>query len=259
MPRSDSHSARQFRRCWPQAVVLCGGLGTRLQDTVPQLPKALAPIGDRPFLDYLLANLAKAGVREVVLCLGYKAEMIQSAYQHNDHGLSISVSVESKPLGTAGALKNAASLISSDSFLLLNGDSLVEVDYANLLQVHATSGAKITITLARVDRADRYGTAVLKGNGEISAFFEKSSLPALDGKCLINVGVYALNRSLLDSIPACETPISLERDVLPKFIGRGIFGFVADGFFIDIGVPEDYARAQIELPGRFSFASSHSC
>src|SRR5262249_29442670 len=149
-------------------------------------------------------------------CLGYKAEMIQSAYGHNDHGLSIAFSVESKPLGTAGALKHAERLISGESFLLLNGDSLVEVEYARLLRVHESNGAEITLTLVRTQRPERYGTAVLDANGEISAFVEKGVPQAVNGNSstkLINAGAYVIKRSVLDAIPATGSPVSLERDI----------------------------------------------
>ncbi len=246
----------------PQAVVLCGGLGTRLRNVVPVLPKALAPVAGRPFLDYLLTGLAAAGIHDVVLCTGHKGEMIEAEYgRHAQCGLSIQYSVEDSPLGTAGAVKLAARAISASSFLLLNGDSLVEVDYQRLLRGHVASGAKATLTLVRAPRPERYGTAVLSANGEISAFLEKAVSPdsANSRNCFINAGVYALDRGILLEIPSSSAPVSLERDVLPKLLGRGLFGFVSQGFFIDIGVPEDYARAQTELPRRFGRASSHSC
>jgi len=245
-----------------QAVVLCGGLGTRLRNAVPTLPKALAPVAGRPFLDYLLTGLAAAGIHDVVLCTGHKSEMIEAEYGQNAQcGLSIQYSVERSPLGTAGAVKLAASVISASSFLLLNGDSVVEVDYQRLIKSHVASGAKATITLVRVPQPERYGTALLNANGEISAFLEKGSLQDSAGsrERFINAGVYVLDRDILLEIPSSSTPVSLERDVLPKFLGRGLFGFVSEGFFIDIGVPEDYARAQTELPRRFGRAGSHSC
>jgi NDP-sugar pyrophosphorylase family protein len=246
-----------------QAVVLCGGLGTRLRASVPTLPKALAPVAGRPFLDYLLTGLATAGIRSVVLCAGYKGEMIEAEYGQNaECSLSIQYSVESAPLGTAGAVRLAASAISSNPFLLLNGDSLVEADYQRLIKTHVSSGAKATLTLVRVAQPERYGSVVLKANAEIDAFIEKCSLPesrANSAGHFINAGVYALDREILHEIPSAPPPVSLERDVLPKLLGRGLFGFVTEGFFIDIGVPEDYARAQTELPRRFGRASSHSC
>ena len=261
-PYSAGQAHRKSVGSIPQAVVLCGGLGTRLRDVVPLLPKALAPVAGRPFLDYLLTGLAAAGIHDVVLCTGHKSEMIEAKYGRNaECGLSIRYSVEPSPLGTAGAVKLAARAISTSSFLLLNGDSVVEVDYRRLIKSHVASGAKATLTLVRVPRPERYGSATLNANGQISAFLEKGSPQdsSASGERFINAGVYALSQDILLEIPSSSTPVSLERDVLPKFLGRGLFGFVSEGFFIDIGVPEDYTRAQTELPRRFGRAGSHSC
>ena len=238
------------------AVILCGGLGTRLRSAVPQLPKVLAPIGDKPFLDYVLLDLAAAGFRDVVLCLGYKAEIVREAYEHRAvDKLRISYSCESSPLGTGGALRYASRLIHSEVFLLLNGDSLLELDYAGFLKAHARSGALVTMALATSDQPGRYGTVHVAANGEVTNFKEKSDA---GGSTLINGGVYAMNRDVMKRIRPSDEPVSLERDILPKLVGHGLFGFVADSFFIDIGVPADYERAQMLLPRRVPLACSHS-
>jgi NDP-sugar pyrophosphorylase family protein len=221
----------------------------------------LAPIAGRPFLDYLLADIAGAGVRKVVLCAGYKADMIQTEYGDSAFGISIRYSVEERPMGTAGALRLAGEEVSADPFLLLNGDSIAQVDYRKLAFTHAQSVRKATLTLTRLAEAARYDIALLGPNGEIGGFVARGDARATgqDGSQLINAGVYAINRCVLDSIPTAAASVSLEHDILPGLLGNGLFGFVSEGFFIDIGVPEDYARAQNELPRRFHCAGSHSC
>jgi NDP-sugar pyrophosphorylase family protein len=244
-----------------QAVILCGGMGTRLSGTLSGLPKALAPVAGRPFLDYLLADLTAAGLRNVVLCTGHRSESIEAEYGPGTVcGLSVTYSCEHEPLGTAGALQHAAPQIHSSPFLLLNGDSLSQIDLPRLMTAHRLSGAVATIALARVAAADRYGSVAMDANGEIRAFSEKSK-PADSSAAagaLINAGIYALDRGILNHIPLAPPAVSFEREILPRLIGRGLFGFVSDGFFIDIGVPEDYQRAQTEIPKRSSLVSPHT-
>jgi D-glycero-alpha-D-manno-heptose 1-phosphate guanylyltransferase len=243
-----------------QAVVLCGGLGTRLNDLVPKLPKALAPIAGRPFLDYLFARLAAASIPNIVLCTGHRGEAIEEEYGNDGRcELSILYSVEYRQLGTAGALKNAQPAIRSNPFLLFNGDSLLDMDYEQLINAHRNSGAIATLALAKTMEPERYGSVVLSSNGEIEKFEEKSDHSSeRNSSGWINAGVYALHRKILDEIPETAGPLSLEHDVLPKLVGRGLFGMICDGFFIDIGVPEDYERAQTEIPRRLGFACSNS-
>jgi D-glycero-alpha-D-manno-heptose 1-phosphate guanylyltransferase len=245
-----------------QAVVLCGGLGTRLCSAVPHLPKSLAPVAGRPFLDYLLAGIAAAGMRDVVLCTGHSGKALEEKYGSETHcGLRITYSHEREAMGTAGALRNALREIHSNPFLVLNGDSLLEIDFEELVASHLASGAMATLALTRVADPQRYGSVVLEANGEIRRFAEKmESVTKGFGRegALINAGVYALDQSVLDEIRPSPPMNSLEREVLPNLIGRGLFGFVTTGFFIDIGVPEEYQRAQTAIPRRPGFACSHS-
>jgi NDP-sugar pyrophosphorylase family protein len=245
-----------------QAVVLCGGLGTRLSGVVPHLPKALAPVAGRPFLHYLLTDLAAAGVFDVVLCTGHRSETIEAEFVGDARcGLSICYSKEYKPLGTAGALKNAERHVHSNPFLLLNGDSLLDVDFERLIAAHKSSGAIATLALARVAQPERYGSVILDANGEVRAFSEKTSVhgeTSSNSSCWINGGVYALDRKIFGGIPEAGRAISFERKILPALVRRCLFGFLCDGFFIDIGVPEDYERAQTEIPRRASCACAHS-
>jgi NDP-sugar pyrophosphorylase family protein len=246
-----------------QAVVLCGGQGKRLRSHLGDGPKSLAPIAGRPFLTLLFAQLMKAGITEVILCTGHGSAAIEAAYSDGSHhAISISYSIEHQPLGTAGALKHAEIAIRSNPFLLLNGDSLVELDIPTFLKAHAESGALATMALAHVENSGRYGTVKLNPNRAVTAFSEKnpengSDTPPTGG--LINAGVYALDRKVLWRIPLIQQEISFEREILPSLVGHGLFGYSTDGFFIDIGVPEDYDRAQTEIPRRMARARSHSC
>jgi D-glycero-alpha-D-manno-heptose 1-phosphate guanylyltransferase len=246
------------------ALVLCGGLGTRLRPAVPHLPKSLAPVAGRPFLDYVLSTLAAASIRNVLLCTGHSGDAVEQQYASSSdshHTLRIEYSREQHALGTAGALRNARLAIRSNPFLVLNGDSLLEINFEEFLAWHLASSAVATLALTRVADSRRYGSVLLESNGQIRRFAEKVE-PTPNGfgreGALVNAGVYALDRSVLDAIPSSPPAVSLEKEIFPTLIGRGLFGFVTTGFFIDIGVPEEYQRAQTVIPRRSALAYSHS-
>lgn len=237
------------------AIILAGGLGMRLRAAFSDGPKCLAPIGNRPFLEYLLVWLRSAGVRELILCVGYKRSQIRNWLgDGRKWGFHVQYSLEEKPLGTAGALKHAARLVTSDVCFVLNGDSFLGVDLREMCRFHRAHGALATIAIARVRNAARYGTVQLDRKGGIVAFCEKTPGPGKDpaprgGVQLINGGVYLLKKQLLDAISSAK-PISLEKEVFPKLVGGHLYGFITRGYFIDIGVLADFARAQTELPKR---------
>ncbi len=221
------------------AAILAGGKGTRLQSAVSDRPKALAEIGGRPFLAWLLDRLAAAGIVDVALCTGYRAEQIENAFGASYQGLRLIYSRETQPLGTGGALRLAAPKIPSDPVLVINGDSAVDADLAELVAWHRAHGAAGTLLLAHVDDARRYGRVRLDDTGRVLEFAEKSER---EEPGWINAGVYVLGRDLLDSISP-HREVSLEREVFPAWIGRGLFGHRGQGRFIDIGTPESYAAA----------------
>lgn len=236
------------------ALVLAGGLGTRLRSVYRAGPKVLAPVANRPFLDYLLRWLRLAGFSDVVLCVGYKREQIQRRYKSGDSwGLRLSYSAENEPLGTGGAIKLAQRHIHSKHLVVLNGDSFVDVDLSALLQFHRRHRALATMALAQAPPGDRYGNVRVNAARKILEFVEKgsrSSIKEMQPKW-INGGVYVFRRELLRLIPAGR-PVSLERDIFPKIKGRPFYGYPVAGYFIDIGVPKDYGKAQREFPKRFS-------
>lgn len=225
----------------PSAVLLVGGMGTRLRSVLPSKPKPLAPIGGIPFLELLVLQLRSQGFRRLVMCTGFQAQQIEEALgDGNKWNLEIEYSIESSPLGTAGALKHAERVLSEEpNFVVMNGDSFLETDFHGLMRFHLERGGRTTMAVRRVADAARYGTVEVDGQGRVLSFKEKLGLQQPG---LVNGGIYILQREVLKTIP--EGPASLEKDVLPKLIEHGTFAMEQAGMFIDIGTPEDYARAQ---------------
>lgn len=221
------------------ATVLAGGLGTRLRDVVADRPKVLAEVRGRPFLAYILDQLVEAGLRRVVLCTGYLGDQVEAIYGHSYRNLTLLYSREPSPLGTGGALRRAMDLFASDSMLVLNGDSFCDADLAAFWAWHCDQDSVATLLLTHVPDTRPYGRVVVDTDGFVRSFEEKA---AVDGSGTINAGVYLLSRHLLLSIPA-HTQVSLEREVFPTWVGRGLRGYRTHAPFLDIGTPEAYASA----------------
>jgi NDP-sugar pyrophosphorylase family protein len=222
------------------AVLLVGGLGTRLRPVLAGTPKPLAPMGDRAFLELLIRQLESQGIRRVVMCTGFLSEQIQRHFGDGGRwGVTIQYSREEHPLGTGGALKYAAPyLLDAIEFLVMNGDSFLEIDLNQLIAFHRQHGAMATIAVRKVDNAGQYGTVTMDGDC-VSGFREKAGI-RVSG--LVNAGVYVFDHTLLDALP--DGASSLERDVFPRILESGVYGLEQSGVFIDIGTPEDYARAR---------------
>src|SRR5258708_2634234 len=222
-----------------QALILAGGAGTRLRPVLAGLNKPMALVAGRPFLEYLLLQLKKHEIDEVTLCVGYKADFIQSYFGMGDRwGMQLSYSYETDFRGTAGALKLAEDLIHEEDFFVMNGDSLFDIELRTLMHYHRNMKATATLALAHVGDTHRYGAVGMNESGRIVSFIEKRE-GNLEG--LINGGVYVFTREVLDFIPGGQ-PVSLEQDILPKLIGRDLYGLPLKGYFVDIGVPADYLR-----------------
>lgn len=221
------------------AAILAGGLGSRLRPAVADRPKVLAGVRGRPFLAYLLDQLATAGISQVVLCTGYLGEQVQAAFGRTYHGLDLVYSQEATPLGTAGALRLALPLLQSDPILVMNGDSLCDMDLKAFWAWHSAKRAGASLVLARVCDAGRYGQICVDGDGAVMLFEEKGGQR---GTGWINAGIYLFSRASLDTIPSGRA-VSLERDLFPRWIGRGLCGYRSEGRFLDIGTPEAYAIA----------------
>ena len=224
-----------------QAIILAGGLGTRLRSTIGEMPKPLAPVGGRPFLEYLLHYWIGQGVTRFILSVGYRHEMITDQFGTSFHGAAIDYAAEDRPLGTGGGLLLAASrLAAGGAFLVLNGDTYFEVPLAMLREFHAARGAEATLSLFRSPQRGRYAGLSIGNAGEVLA------LGAGEKGGLANGGVYFMERALLEGGPwRAASPVSLEEDILPFALraARRVYGLECAGRFLDIGVPEDYARA----------------
>jgi NDP-sugar pyrophosphorylase family protein len=202
----------------------------------------MACIAEKPFLDYLLLQLQKHQVTDVILCLGHGGAIIQGYYQRRAFpGMHLHYSHESEPLGTGGALKRAEPLLRSSEVLVLNGDSIFGIDVLALLHSHRSRKAHATIALAEVDDRQRYGTVEIDEQGQITGFQEKAQA----GGGLINGGIYILRSEILALISPGRA-VSLEREIFPQIIGRGLFGTPFRAYFADIGVPEAYRRLQAD-------------
>ncbi len=223
------------------AVLLVGGMGTRLRSVVSSRPKPMASIGGTPFLGLLVRELERQGVRHLVMCTGYMANQIEDEFgDGNRWGLEISYSRELQPLGTGGALKLAqASLQRAANILVMNGDSFLEVDFTRLVQFHREHRGLASIAVREVPDTGRYGTVVTTSEGRLIGFEEKAHTSR---RGLINAGIYVFGQAIFDYIP--EGHASLERQVFPQILDAGVHALLHRGLFIDIGTPEDYARAQ---------------
>ncbi len=222
------------------ALILAGGLGTRLRSIMPDRPKVLAPVGERLFLSYILEQLIESGIQHAVLCTGYLGDRVQVSFGDHYGSMSLAYSRESMPLGTAGAIRFAESLLESNPVLVMNGDSYCQADLDKFCQWHIEKHSKATLLLAHVLDTKRYGQVKTDQNGALVRFVEKDGG---HGPGWINAGVYLLDRDLVAAIPSGRA-VSLEKEIFPDWIGRNIYGYQSEGRFLDIGIPEDYERAE---------------
>jgi D-glycero-alpha-D-manno-heptose 1-phosphate guanylyltransferase len=222
------------------AVILAGGLGTRLRPAVADRPKVLAEIHGKYFLTFLLDYLIKAGLGYAVLCTGCRGEQIQAAFGNGYGHLRVVYSQETSPLGTAGALRPALPFFKSDTVLVMNGDSVCYADLTAFRTWHEERNAEASLLLTRVNDVQRFGQVVADNEGHILRFEEKNNR---SGPGRINAGIYMINKKLIEEIPD-GVPVSLEKEIFPSWIGRKFYGFQSEGRFIDIGTPESYSEAE---------------
>lgn len=234
------------------AIILAGGLGTRLRDVVKDLPKPMAPVNGKPFLHYLFMYLKEQGVTHAILSVGYKAETIRTYFGDTYEGLSIIYMEEHEPLGTGGGIYHAISLADGPAYVL-NGDTFFDVNLKELLAFYKEKDADIALGLKRMNNFDRYGTVELNSEARIGKFTEKQFL----AEGLINGGVYVMSKTCFSRIEDEQEALlprkfSFEKDVLEKHINLlGLYGKVCDGYFIDIGIPQDYEQAQADFATKF--------
>jgi D-glycero-alpha-D-manno-heptose 1-phosphate guanylyltransferase len=227
-----------------EAIVLAGGLGTRLAGRLNGVPKPMAPISGRPFLEILLNQLTRAGCKRVILSVGHLHKAIQQHFGAAFGGMRVDYAIEDVPLGTGGAIRLALAQAREESVLVLNGDTFLQADYAQLIRFHAAQSTAMTMAVAHQPDVARYGAVVIR-DGRIVGFEEKGTA----GAGWINAGAYVLNRNL-PWPAALPEKFSFELDFLMPEIARiAPAAYEVKGFFLDIGVPEDLDRAQTALAG----------
>ncbi len=230
-----------------QAVILAGGFGTRLRSSVPDLPKCLAPVAGRPFIEYQLDGLAAAGCHRVVVATGYLADAVRQRLGDRHGSMAIEYSHEDSPLGTGGAIARALARLPDLPTLVMNGDTWLGLDLAAFRAWCDARPESIGIVLRRVPDATRFGRVELDGD-RIRVF----GAAGTGGPGLVNAGVYRLRRSAFDGHGLGEA-FSIENDFFKPHAGAlDLRGFVTEAYFIDIGIPADYERAQTELPAEFA-------
>ena len=223
-----------------EAIILAGGLGTRLRSVVKDIPKPMAKINNKPFLEYLFKYLSFHNVEHIILAVGYKSNTIKEYFENNFKNLSITYSEEKELLGTGGAIKQALEFTNSKDILILNGDTFFDIDLENFYKFHKSKNSKLTLALKEMYNFDRYGVIEINANYRITAFLEKK----YRNKGLINGGFYLLNKKFFLSLNLPKK-FSFEKDFIEKYFRDfNFYGIPFDSYFIDIGIPEDYERAK---------------
>jgi D-glycero-alpha-D-manno-heptose 1-phosphate guanylyltransferase len=227
-----------------QAAILAGGAGTRLRAEVSDRNKVAADVNGIPFMAYMLSWLENSGFHEVIICSGYHHDDLVSRLGDNFGNLRLIYSRESRPMGTAGALRLASPFFSSDAIIVLNGDTYCDLNFHQLARQHQVRCSKATLAAVGVEDARRFGRLVIDGGNKIIQFREKDNDPAFG---FINAGVYALNTALIEKIPF-DQHLSLEQDIFPHWAQKGLIDvFCHQGRFIDIGTVASYKQARRRL------------
>ncbi len=227
-----------------EAIILAGGFGTRLQAVVKDAPKPMADINGRPFLSYLMDYLSNQGINKILLSVGYKYESIKNYFGPKYKNLDIEYVIEDEPLGTGGAIREALNYANGAEVIVLNGDTFFDVDLRRLFFFHHAHDSLLTIAVKPMRNFDRYGTVVLNNDNRVTGFEEKS----LKDFGYINGGVCIMKREILDYLKQNGDNFSFEIDFLQRNINNiDSFALISDSYFIDIGIPEDYKKAQQEL------------
>ena len=225
-------------------VILAGGLGTRLQEVVNDVPKPMATIRGKPFLEYLLSYWISNDANNIILSVGYKNQKIKDYFGTAYHGVPVSYVIEDEPLGTGGALLRILDKEDiKEDFFLVNGDTLFQLDVYRMLELHDGNKADMSMSLRNIENADRYHTIYINDAGKIISI-EQPDKSATNGN--INGGVYIISPELFHSwTNTGNKNISLENEILPELIkNHSVYGYIDDGDFVDIGIPEDYQKAQ---------------
>ena len=228
------------------AVILVGGLGTRLRPLTLSAPKPMLPTAGVPFLEHLVARIREAGITHIVLGTSYRAEVFAEHFGDGSRfGVELDYVVETTPLGTGGGIRNVAPALRGDTVLIFNGDNLITVDLRALLDAHQQTGADVTLTLTKVADPSAFGCVPTDADGRVLAFLEKAPAPVTDQ---INAGLYVFDRAVVDTIPAAH-PVSVERDTFPGLLASGadVYGYVGSYYWRDFGTPADFVLGSADL------------
>ncbi len=224
------------------AIILAGGMGTRLKTIISDLPKPMAPIMNVPFLTYQLNYLKHFGIKKVIFSVGYLSEKIIAHYNQSFENISIEYSIEKNPLGTGGGIRMAMSNLNEDLVLILNGDSFFDLNLEQFYNLHLEQKAEFSLALRYVNNSERYGNIEFNSTHQITSFIEKNQL---NQSGYINAGVYILSKKLYLQNTKPDINFSIEKDFFEKQLNQLIIkGFEFKDYFIDIGIPEDYLKAQ---------------
>jgi NDP-sugar pyrophosphorylase family protein len=239
------HASQQRPLEGIDAVILAGGRGTRLQSVLKGGQKVLADVAGQPFLGKLIDFYGAAGTARIVLALGYRAGDVETFMHDFQDKMDLIASVELEPRGTGGALRHALPHLRTPTVLVANGDSFIQADLAALLRLHRDRESAITLALASVEDTSRYGRVLVDGAGAVIRFEEKADAPlgSPGTTGFINAGIYLIERSVIAAMPR-DKPISLEREVFPQWVGRGLYALASRMPFIDIGTPESWASVE---------------
>jgi D-glycero-alpha-D-manno-heptose 1-phosphate guanylyltransferase len=225
------------------AIVLCGGLGTRLGDLTKYTPKPILEVAEKPFITYILDQLLNSPVTEIILAVGFRSDKVKQLIGDSWRGMPIKYSYEDKPLGTGGAIKAAMQLYALSEALVLNGDTFLDIDLNKLVEFSKSKNAQLVLSLKAMPNSSRYGSVIFDENYFIKDFTEKS---LVNQSGYINAGVSYVNYSCFELIQ--ENAFSFEKEILVKSANRlNALGFITNGYFIDMGIPEDFAKAQIDF------------
>lgn len=236
------------------AVILAGGLGTRLRAVVEDRTKVMANVAGRPFLTYVLDQIVSAGIKRAVVCTGYLAESISEVLKDAYQGIELVYSHEPTLLGTAGALRQALSMIHTFPVLVFNGDSYINIDIERFLQFHFSKQSKLTLAIARKPCNGEFGLVEVGDDGVVKRFSEKMSMGKSEW---VNAGIYVMEKPIFESIPEFRA-VSLEREIIPKWVGQGLYGQEQQGELFDIGTPTSFMEAQSHFGEQSSRSLTYS-
>jgi len=229
-----------------QALVLAGGEGTRLRPLTLTTPKPVMPLAGRPFLTFMLSWLARHGVDDAILSCGHLSDAVEEVLGDSFEGMKLHHVVEEEKLDTAGPVRLAYDMgLLQERLFVMNGDCLADLDLSAELEFHRSVGAQCTLGLVAVDDTSHYGVVPTAEDGQVEAFLEKQAGPVPTNR--INAGAYVLERSVVENFIPSGRPVSFEREVFPQLVGNGLYGWHADGYWIDIGTPERYLEATYDL------------